>query len=328
MRYRKVYQYSLDGEYIQPWSNTTEAARSFGVDESSIRKAAKRRKVSQGYYWSRNKVRNILNPQSDDLRFPKILLFDIETTPLMAYIWRLKTKYVDPGMLEKSIWWMISWSAKWLFEDEVMHDVVTPEEIENEDDSRILQSIWDLINEADIVISHNGINFDHKVLNMRWLFNDMQPPSHYRVVDTYRACRSLFDLPSYKLDFITKQLGLNGKLEHEGFEMWRKTMQGDQLYIDKMVAYNDHDVLALEDLYLVIRPWIKNHPNIGIFMESEEPVCRVCGSRDLIPMVGHDYTTNLGKYETLRCSCGAINKKRKSKLPLEVRRVLMSGMPA
>lgn len=328
MNIRKAYQYDLKGQFIRSWNSTTEAANFFGVDESSIRKAAKKEKKSRGSYWSKYKVPNLFNTNEDDLKFPKILVFDIETAPLMAFIWRLKTDYVSPAMLEKSNWWVISWSAKWLFDHNVMHDVVSPEEAKEEDDSRVVQTLWDLIDEADIVISHNGINFDHKVLNMRWLLNDIHPPAHYRVIDTLRACRGLFSFPSFKLDFITKQLGIESKLDHEGFNMWRKCLKGNKEALNNMVQYNDQDVIALEGLYLIIRPWIKNHPNLGIFMESETPVCRVCGSENLTVMEGHDYTTNLSRYETLRCECTAINKRRASKLPVEIRKVLMSGMPA
>jgi len=328
MNIKKAYQYDKDGNFIRTWNTTTEAARFFGVDESSIRKAAKKERKSQGHYWSKYKFTNLFKPKSENLKFPKVLVFDIETAPLMAFVWRLKTRYVNPDMLEKSNWWVISWSAKWLFEDSVMSDVVTNEEAVNEDDSRVIHSIWNLINEADIVISHNGINFDHKLLNMRWLLHDMQPPAHYRVIDTYRSCRGLFDFPSYKLDFITKQLGIASKMEHEGFNMWRKSLLGDTEALANMSKYNDQDVKSLEELYLAIRPWIRNHPNLGVFMESEVPVCRVCGSKNLRHMEGHDYTTNLSKYETLRCECGAINKRRSSKLPLEVRKVIVSGMPA
>lgn len=325
---REVFQYGQEGQFVKSWESAASAAKYFRIDESSIRKAAKKKKTSVGYYWGRQKLTNLFNPQVEDFNFPKILLFDIETAPLLAFIWRLKTRYISPDLLERSNWWLISWSAKWLFVDHILHDVVTSEEAEQEDDSRILQSIWSLIDEADIIISHNGINFDHKILNMRWLINDVPPPASYRVIDTYRSCKNLFDFPSYKLGFIAQQLGISEKLEHEGFDMWRKSVKGDSKALQEMLTYNDQDVRTLEELYLTIRPWIKNHPNLGIFMESEEPVCRVCGSSKLVPLPYQDYTTNLSKYETLRCECNAINKRRVSKLPLSVRKVLMSGMPA
>lgn len=326
---KKVYQYLPNGIYYNEYPSISSAAYEVSADESSIRKAIKRGRKSCNYFWSKDKKVNYwdLNVQEKS-KMPKVLVFDIETAPLLASIWRLKTEYVAHSMLEGSAnWWMISWSAKWLFEDEILNDVVYPGEALEEDDSRILKSIWDLINEADIVISHNGINFDHKMLNMRWLMNQMSPPSPYRVIDTMRSVRSLFSFPSYSLNYLSQQLGVGKKLEHEGFDMWRKSLIGDPEALDNMSRYNDVDIKILEDLYLIIRPWIRNHPNLGIFIESETPVCRVCGSTHLTELVGHDYTTNLSKYSTMRCECGAINKQRKSKLPLKTRKVLMSGMP-
>jgi len=326
---KKVYQYTLDGNYYDEHPSISAAAYEVDADESTIRKAVKKGKKSRGFLWSKLKLGSYFEMNARPMNaMPKILVFDIETAPLAAYIWRLKNDYIAPGMLgETNNWWMISWSAKWLFGDGMMNDVVKSNEAIREDDSRIAESIWQLINEADIVISHNGINFDHKMLNMRWLLNGMNPPSPYRVIDTMRATRSLFNFPSYSLNYIAPQLGIGSKLKHDGFSMWKGCMRGENEALDNMVMYNDVDVKILEELYLTIRPWIRNHPNLGIFLESEVPVCRVCGSTKLSEEYGHDYTTNLSKYGTLRCECGAINKKRKSKLPLKTRKVLLSGMP-
>jgi len=325
-----VYRYANNGNYIESYPSIADAAFKFAVDESSIRKAIKRKQKSCGFYWSKDLRHNyfVRNTFNSVINMPKILVFDIETAPLLAAIWRLKTEYVSPNMLmETRNWWVLSWSAKWLFEDQIMHDIVTPEESLEENDDRVVLSIWKLIDEADIVISHNGINFDHKLLNMRWLLNQMMPPSPYRMIDTLKHTRSLFNFPSYKLDYLATQLGIGTKVEHEGINMWKKCIQGDVGALSSMVQYNQGDVTILEDLYLIIRPWINTHPNLGIFIESETPVCRVCGSSNLIELEGHDYTTNLSKYGTLRCECGAINKQRKSKLPLNVRKALLSGMP-
>lgn len=146
MRMKKVYQYDKDGCLIKEWGSIASAANYFNADESSIRKAAKRNRKSRGFYWAKHKFTNLFKPDAEDYKLPKILVFDIETAPLLAFIWQLKTDYVGPGMLEKPNWWMISWSAKWLFEDEMLNDVVTSEEARLEDDSRILKSIWELVN--------------------------------------------------------------------------------------------------------------------------------------------------------------------------------------
>src|SRR5690554_3159719 len=91
--------------------------------------------------------------------FPKILIFDIETAPMKAFVWRRwkQNIYLDQTISE---WFMISWAAKWLYDPHVMSGILTPEEIKKEDDTRIVRSIWQLIDEADIIIGHNCKKFD------------------------------------------------------------------------------------------------------------------------------------------------------------------------
>lgn len=258
---------------------------------------------------------------------PRILLLDIETAPLSAFLWRLKTDYINTNMLQNSNWWMLSWSAKWLFDSEMMHDVVTPEEAIEEDDERVSLSLWQLVNEADMIITHNGKNFDHKMMNMRWMMNGFMPPSHFKVIDTYQIARSNFLFPSYKLDFIARELGIGSKVKHEGFGMWKKCLMGNVEALENMVKYNDGDVFILEDVYLIFRPWIKNHPNIGVYMESDIPVCSACGSGNLTRE--GEYRTNISVFKNFRCDdCGSpYNRQRQTELPKEIRKKLLSGIP-
>jgi hypothetical protein len=88
-----------------------------------------------------------------------------------------------------------------------------------------------------------------------------------------------------------------------------------------METYNKRDVDLLESVYLKMRPWIKSHPNIGLFVESDEPICPVCGSNNL-KWKGH-YHTMTGKYKTFRCQCGALGRQRTSDLDVEVRKNLI-----
>jgi len=98
---------------------------------------------------------------------------------------------------------------------------------------------------------------------------------------------------------------------------------GDQDALDQMMMYNEHDVKILEDLYLILRPWISNHPNMGLFIESNKPVCSTCG-HETFEYIG-DYVTNLSKFPGHRCdSCGSIFRERKSVIPKQVRKHLMS----
>lgn len=259
---------------------------------------------------------------------PRIFITDIETVPLKAYIWDLKTRYVSPSMLDEvhNNWWMLSWAGKYLLEDEIYSDVVTPEEAVKHDDSEIVHSIWNHLNDADIVITHNGKRFDHRMLNMRFLLHGLPPPAPFKIVDTLTVARSKFKFPSYKLGYIADVLGISQKRENDGFDMWRRCMEGDEEALQDMLYYNEGDIIALEDFYLVIRPWINNHPNVGVYLEYDTPVCPVCGSTHLHPIAGSYSTTAVSKFQNMRCDeCGFVAKKRTTELSRDVRRKLITG---
>ena len=94
-------------------------------------------------------------------KIPKILIFDLETAPMSAYVWGRWNQNIN---LEATIseWFMLCWSAKWLYSNEVMSRRLTSEEAINEDDSRIVKDLWKLINEADIIVAHNAKQADVK----------------------------------------------------------------------------------------------------------------------------------------------------------------------
>ncbi len=44
------------------------------------------------------------------------------------------------------------------------------------------------------------------------------------------------------------------------------------------MSYNKHDVIGLEQLYLEIRPFIRNHPNLGILLDDNMGITIVSAS--------------------------------------------------
>jgi len=146
----------------------------------------------------------------------KILVLDIETAPLLAYVWGVWNINIGHNMqMVQKHWFMLTWSAKWLFDDKIFSDKLTPEEIFAQDDSRITKSIWELVNEADVVIAHNGIKFDMKRLNTRFLRHRLPPPMPYQIIDTLVHVKKQFALSSNRLAEIGKFLGLGEKLDTE-----------------------------------------------------------------------------------------------------------------
>lgn len=257
----------------------------------------------------------------------KILIFDIETTPLEAYVWQTqvwKARIGDENVISR--WFMLTWSAKWLGENKIMSMRLTGEEALAEDDKRITAGIWGLLDEADIVIAHNGDKFDIPNLNTRFIINGLSPTRPYRTIDTLKVAQRQFGFTHNSLNALGRLFNLGEKME-TGYNLWRRCKNGDDKALEIMEEYNCGDVELLESLYIKLRPWIKGHPNVGVYMESEDKVCAACGSEDIVPD-GY-YTTNAGKFRAYRCnSCGSSHTRdRKNIYPKEKRSNLGSPVP-
>jgi len=241
-------------------------------------------------------------------KLPKILLFDIETLPMWIRVWGLYKQRPNIKQIVKD-WIVLSWSAKWLDKPDIMSDILSPEEIEERDDKRICESIWKLIDEADLIVAHNLLRFDIKKLNSRFMIHDMIPPSPYQTVDTLQHSYKIAAHTSHKLDWFGQLIRNEGKIDTD-YELWIRCENGDKEALSEMLAYNIEDTRLLEEVYLWMRPWMRSHPNIGLYMDLKESVCTNCGSNDIVP-TNKSYLTAAGVYETIRCkTCGAIGRCR------------------
>lgn len=242
---------------------------------------------------------------------PKVLVFDIETAPMLGYVWSLWENNVALNQLYKD-WHVLSWSAKWLgaSKDDIMYmDQRRAKDVTN--DKKILKGIWKLLDEADIVITQNGKAFDHKKLNARFVAHGMKPPSTYKHIDTALMARKHFAFTSNKLEYMSDKLCTKyKKLKHKkfpGFEMWVECLAGNKAAWREMEKYNKHDVLALEELYYKLMPW-DNSINFSLYSDSEDMVCS-CGHKKFKKR-GY-YYTNAGKYQRYKCKkCGAETRSK------------------
>jgi hypothetical protein len=252
---------------------------------------------------------------------PKILILDIETSPIIAYVWGLWDQTVSLNQI-KSDWHVLSWAAKWLDEKTVMQeDQRRSKDIE--DDRKLLQGIWKLLDEADIIVTQNGKAFDQKRLNARFILNGMKPPSSYKHVDTKQLASKHFGFTSNKLEYLTSKLCTKHKKiktkKFVGFELWKQCLAGNVAAWDEMRQYNIMDVLSLEELYKRLIPW-DNRINMALYTEDLEAVCS-CGSTKF-KKNGYSYTS-IGKYQRYSCaSCGAESRSAKNEFSKDKRAML------
>lgn len=256
----------------------------------------------------------------------KILFFDIETSPVLGNVWSLWQQNVGLNQIAQD-WYVLSWAAKWQHEDEVMYQDKS-KSWDSEDDSELLEGIWKLLDEADIVVGQNSKRFDEKKLNARFIMNGMKPPSSYRSIDTLEIAKRHFGFTSNKLEYMSDKLCKHyKKLKHgkfAGFELWKECLRGNPEAWAEMEEYNIHDVLALEELYDVMKPWYKAHPNLSLYVNDPSTTC-ICGG-DSWEHNGYHYT-NLSKFDRFICNdCGATKRGRVNLLSKDKRATILANI--
>jgi len=244
------------------------------------------------------------------IQMPDILILDIETAPIKAYVWRLwkQDVYIDQIV---SDWFMLTWSAKWLNDNNTISAKLTPEEALEENDKRIVTKLWHLLNEADIVIAHNGNSFDIPKVKTRFILHGLPPTTPYQQIDTKLIAAKEFGFSSNKLDYLGQMFGLGQKI-HTEFSLWTRCLQGDPEALEEMRVYNVQDVILLEKVYMKLRPYIKNHPNVTLFDDiATAHRCPTCGG---IHLIEEDYYyTTVGQFQVYRCGdCKALSRGRKA----------------
>lgn len=279
-------------------------AERLGVTEEEINELYKEFR-SKNQIEENNKEKELTNKS-------KILLLDIETSPIMAYVWQTQVWKARIGHKQLlNNWFMLSWSAKWLGEDEVFSDSLSPIEAVSENDETILTSLWLLLDEANIVIGHNSSVFDIPNIQTRCVFHKLPPPSPYKQIDTLKVAQQQFGFTHNSLDALAKFFGIDGKTETD-FQLWKDCIHGDAEALYKMEQYNRNDVIVLEKIYYFLRPYMRNHPNLDLYVDNDSPVCTTCGKNSLAPMPNKYFYTQAVRYPIYRCSsCGAISRAKK-----------------
>lgn len=229
---------------------------------------------------------------------PRILSLDIETSPVVAHAWGLfKQNVAISQVIERPR--TICFAAKFLGERKV-HFYSE----HHHDNETMIRAAHKLLSEADIVMHYNGDRFDLPRLNLEFLMLGLTPPAPYKSIDLYKVVKQNFQFVSNKLAWVSEQLGLAGKIQHSGHNLWTRCLAGDPKAWAEMKRYNIQDTRLLEEMYDKLLPWIKNHPNVNLYGDEAGDGCPNCGGYDLIKQ-GFKRTA-VGRYQRFQCKgCGA-----------------------
>lgn len=269
-------------------------------------KAEGRSRCFSCYGKTRRNEEKIIRPKAPDGKI-RILMLDIETTPDKNYTWgRFNVNIGINQTIETGA--MVCFAAKWYGQEEIEFYSEWEHGFEG-----MVQEAWRLLNEADIVIHFYGSRFDIPHINTCCLILGFPPPKPFKQIDLKLQVGSRFKFSSNKLEFVSRVLGLEGKVEHEGFPLWDKLMNetrrngekpfSEEVELDakvRMEIYNKRDVFLLDEVYEAILPWITNHPHRHLYEDGRG--CPTCGAdAEFIQREGYAYT-KLSKFKQFHCA--------------------------
>lgn len=193
----------------------------------------------------------------------KVLYLDIETSPNIGWFWSAAWKTsIDTGQIihERKI---IMVSYKWAHEKKV-HRLDWG--LNKQCDKQLLKKLSKVMNEADLIVGHNGDRFDLKWINTRILYHGLPPVTPVHTEDTLKIAKKYFNFQSNRLNYIAQLLGIGAKIPTGGSKLWLDiVLNKSQKAMDKMGKYCDMDVVLLE----------KVHKKLAVF---HEPSVNLSGS--------------------------------------------------
>lgn len=226
---------------------------------------------------------------------PKILYFDIETTPLLSWVWSTGNQYVTAEqILEESKITSISW----VWDDKVKAQHLTWSR--EQDDLLMLKRFVEIANTADLIIGHNGENFDVRHINARLSYHNLPQINIACIEDTLKQTRKAFRLPSYKLAYLVKYFKVGKKMDVP-MQVWLDVwLKNDRKQLELMAKRSDSDCLILKKLYNRIKPYVKTKFNHAVY--EGRICCPSCGGN--LKKNGLKVTIS-GKKQQYQCTqCG------------------------
>lgn len=235
---------------------------------------------------------------------PRIILFDIETIPnldLALEVWCQLGLW--PGRTMKAtITSLLCVGWKELGEKKTHCINLWDTKHKNiNDDKELCKKIYDVMSQADAVITHNGKRFDWKYLQTRFIYHELPPLPKIPHVDTCITARQNLLSFNNKLDYLGQYFIKDRKLDNGKWELWVQCHKGVKKAQRLMEKYCKQDVILLEKLFNKLKPFVNNLPNQNTdYQGSHDYVCPNCGSAK-VKKSGWAYTKT-SKYQRGFCN--------------------------
>ena len=314
---REAMQYIAELSILKGLSDTLIALET-GIPRRTIGDFLARKRDKYDEFWDMwDAVEDVAKASGKPRHEVRILIYDIETSPILGYFWGLFKQNIGINMVKED-WFVMTWAAKWFGEERIYSDSCWNHGFDPNDkkdcDREVIQSLWDLIDEADIIVAHNGNRFDIKKVTARAITLGIKPHKPVKLVDTMLIAKGAGAFTSNKLDWLAQELCGQRKIDTGGFELWADCLDGCEEAWSKMLEYNINDVSILENVYVALAPYDKRAPSFMTHVPSTITRCisPVCGSHD-ISETGETTKTNVSEFVGYVCNdCGKQMRGRKN----------------
>lgn len=202
------------------------------------------------------------------------LFFDIETSYNQGWFWQTsrKTSIGFEQIIKPSD--IICICYKWQGSEKIYSL-----KWDRGDSKQMVKKFVEILKEADEIVGHNGDNFDLKWVRTKFLMQGGKSLPDFKTIDTLKISRSKFRFPSNRLGDIGQVLGLGGKVDTGGIQLWHDIIQkNSSKAMNKMVEYCKGDVLLLERIFLRLEGFSKPKTHIGRFAGEDSCSCPYCAS--------------------------------------------------
>jgi uncharacterized protein YprB with RNaseH-like and TPR domain len=218
---------------------------------------------------------------------PKVLIWDIESTNLKATFGTILC---------------IGW--KWLGQKTIhIPTIIETSKGGMLDDHGLVKNFAEVYNEADYHVTHYGPRFDLPMVQSKLIKYGEPPLPPKLAIDTWRVARNNLQLHSNRLGSLAEFLGVEHEKSPIRFDQWLKAAFGDRAALREVKEHCRLDVIVLEEVFIKLRPWIREEPVRHLFVSTPDMACTSCGSERLQRRGFHISRTR--RYQRYQCQdCG------------------------
>jgi hypothetical protein len=133
-------------------------------------------------------------------------------------------------------------------------------------DGPLLRDILAYTEDIDVLVAHNGVNFDLPFIRTRALVHGLPPVNFQKIIDPVKLARNHFRFPGNSLNSISHVIGTKVDKTPLKPETWqRAALNGDADAMEDIVTHCIFDVEVLEEVCWKIRGYVKQIDTIGSF---------------------------------------------------------------